>query len=83
MKQSDLLNLSGRTIPDNAKIVISGDHKPGDTLVIESFDGNAGTANWRTDAELKTRRAEREQAAPQANGHQPWPPVLKPRAPYS
>ena len=69
-------------IPDNATIAISGEHKPGDALVIESFDGANGAANWRTDAEVNTA-AERETAASKPNSHQPWPPPLKPRAPYS
>jgi hypothetical protein len=83
MKQTALYNLSGKTIPDNATIAISGDYKSGDALVIESFDGMGGTANWRTAAEVKTRRAQREQPASKPNGHQPWPPPLKPRAPYT
>lgn len=83
MKQTAIYNLSGKAIPDNAKIAIAGEHKPGDTLVIESFDGTKGTANWRTDAEVKTRCDQREQAVVKPNGHQPWPPPLKPRAPYS
>jgi hypothetical protein len=83
MKQTALYNLSGQAIPDNATVAISGDYKSGDALVIESFDGTTGTANWRTDAEVKTRRAQRKQAASKPNSHQPWPPPLKPKVPYS
>jgi hypothetical protein len=83
MKQFALYNLSGSVIPDNAKIEISGEPKPGDVLVIDSFDGTKGTANWRTSAELKTRRAEREKGAEKPNARPAWCPPLKPRAPYS
>jgi hypothetical protein len=83
MNQSALYNLSGRAIPDNAKIAVSGEYKPGRALVIESFDGTAGIATWRTEAELKARRAEREKAAPKREAQPSWAPPLKPRAPYS
>jgi hypothetical protein len=83
MKESALYNLSGCEIPASARITISGKHKLGDVLVIESCDGTSGAAQWRTAAEFETYRAEREQAASKPNGHPVWPPPLKPRAPYS
>jgi hypothetical protein len=83
MNQSALYNYSGRTIPENARITISGKHKLGDVLVIESFDGTDGNAQWRNDAELTAYRADREKTAVQPNSHPVWPPPLKPRAPYS
>jgi len=83
MNQSALYNFSGRAIPDNAKIAISGEYKPGHVLVIESFDGTQGIAAWRSEAELKARRAEREKAPPKPGVQPSWAPPLKPRAPYS
>ena len=83
MNQSALHNLSGRVIPENASITISGEPKVGDVLVIESFDGTKGAASWRTLAELKTQRAEREKAISKSDARPSWAPPLKPRAPYS
>jgi hypothetical protein len=83
MNQSALYNLSGCVIPDNAKIEISGAPKPGDVLVIESFDGTKGTANWRTLAELKARRAQRQKETSTPDARPAWCLPLKPKAPYS
>ncbi len=84
MNESALYNLSGRAISENARIVISGECKPGDVLVIDAFDGTQGTAKWWTVAELEAGRAKREAAKPKsAVASSSWPPQLKPRAPYS
>ena len=81
MTQHILINLSGRSIPPNANIAISGEPKLGDLLVIETCNGATGSAVWRTKTELDLMRAE----APSA-GSPPraaWMPQLKPKAPYS
>ena len=83
MNQSSLFNLSGRVIPENAVIAISGEPKPGDVLVIETFDGTHGTANWRTDAEMNTRRGAREKVSSKPGVPPQRPPALKERAPYT
>jgi hypothetical protein len=83
MNESALYNLSGRVIPENAKIAISGQPKAGDVLIIESFDGTKGTATWRTSAELKALRAEREKATSTSAARPSWSEPLKPKAPYS
>lgn len=84
MKESALYNLSGRAISENARIVISGDYKPGDVLVIDAFDGTQGTAKWWTVAEMEAGRAKHEATKPKsATPSGSWPPPLKPRAPYS
>ncbi len=80
MNDSALYNSSGRAIPANAKIAISGERKPGDVLVIESFDGSSGMAYWRTAAELKSRQ---EKAALKADAQPSGQPPPRPRAPYS
>ena len=81
MTQHILFNLSGRSIPPNAKLAITGEPKPGDYLVIETSTGATGTAVWRTEAEfnLLQTRAASPGAAPRAA----WMPQLKPKAPYS
>jgi hypothetical protein len=83
MDASAVYNLSGRAIPDNAKIAISGEARPGDVLVIETFDGTTGAARWRSATELKTRLAQRGDAAAKPAAAPAWSPPLKPRAPYS
>jgi hypothetical protein len=83
MTQSALYNLTGRAIPEDAKIAISGEQQPGDVLVIESLDGTSGSAIWRSDAELKIQLAKRPKASSKPDASPPWSPPLKPRAPYS
>ena len=82
MSQYILFNLSGRSIPPDAKLVINGEPKLGDYLVIETYNGAAGTAAWRTEAEFNTQRAGAATAAP-PNLRPAWLPPLKPKAPYS
>jgi hypothetical protein len=79
MSNSSLLNLSGRAIPVNARIAISGEPVAGGVLVIESFDGISGSACWRTEAELKIQR---EKPASRSGGPSSSS-APKPRAPYS
>ena len=81
MTQHILFNLSGRSIPPNAKLAISGEPKLGDYLVIETSSGTTGTAVWRTEAEfnLLQTNAAPTGTAPRAA----WMPQLKPKAPYS
>jgi hypothetical protein len=81
MTQHILFNLSGRSIPPNAKLAITGEPKLGDYLVIETCNEATGTAVWRTEAEFNLQRTS---AAP--TGTPPraaWMPQLKPKAPYS
>lgn len=80
MSNTVLLNLSGRAIAENVRIVISGEAAAGKVLVIESFDGISGVACWRTEAELKSRR---DSAAAESSNTASWPPKNKQRAPYS
>ena len=76
-----LFNLSGRSIPPNAKLAISGEPKLGDYLVIETYSEAAGTAVWRTEAEFNLLRTNAAPAA--AVPRAAWMPQLKPKAPYS
>jgi hypothetical protein len=81
MTQHILFNLSGRSIPPNAKLAIIGEPQLGDYLVIETSSGTTGTAVWRTEAEFNLQRTS---ATP--TGTPPraaWMPQLKPKAPYS
>lgn len=81
MTQHILFNLSGRSIPPNAKLDITGEPKLGDYLVIETSSGTTGTAVWRTEAEFNLLRT-----SPAPTGAVPraaWMPQLKPKAPYS
>jgi len=81
MTQYILCNLSGRSIPPNARLAITGEPKPGGYLVIETCSGATGTAVWRTEAEFNSLQtgAAPAGAAPRAA----WMPQLKPKAPYS
>ena len=83
MKQTALYNLSGRAIPENAKITISGDKMPGEVLVIESFDGTTGMAKWRPLSGLKIGGGEGAKAKSKPDAPPSWTPPAKPRAPYS
>jgi len=83
MSETALYNLSGRAIPPDAKLVINGEPKPGDVLVIESFDGVTGAANWRSEAHAKARLAGHVQTKGAKDSATPPASTTKPRAPYS
>jgi hypothetical protein len=78
MNQYSLVNLSGRSIPPDSTITISGEPKPGDVLVIETYSQRTGSAVWRTEAEFKAQRD-----APVATERPAWAPPLKPKMPYT
>ena len=81
MTQYNLFNLSGRSIPPNAKLAITGEPKPGGYLVIETCSGVTGTAVWRTEAEFNLLQT--NAAPPGTAPRAAWMPQLKPKAPYS
>jgi hypothetical protein len=82
MTSNILVNLSGRPIPPEAKISISGEPSSGGYLVVESFNGVSGTAVWRTEAEFNVQRAATQTTSTGA-ARPAWSPPLKPKAPYS
>lgn len=75
MSENVIYNLSSRAIPADAKVSILGEQKPGEVLVIESFSGATGTANWRSAAHAEARLAQHKSV--------PVAAPAKPRAPYS
>ena len=79
MTETALYNLTGRAIPENARITIVGEFKPGDQLIIEETSGGVGAAYWRTAAEVQDRL---KGSPPNAN-EVGWPPKPKQRAAYS
>ena len=77
MNQYILINRSGRSIPPDSRITISGEPTLGDVLVIETYSERTGTAVWRTEAEFNAQLA-----APATPGRPAWAPPLKPKMPY-
>lgn len=83
MTSQTLVNLSGRPIPPEAKIAISGEPSLGGYLVIESFNGSAGNAAWRSAADFELQRGPASQLTATGAARPAWSPPLKPKAPYS
>jgi hypothetical protein len=83
MKSTYLYNLSGRAVPDNAEISVSGSPRPDDVLIIDAVDGSKGTARWQSRAELAQRRAESAAEAAITSERPSWAAPLKPKAPYT
>lgn len=82
MTSQTIVNLSGRPIPPEAKIAISGEPSLGGFLVIESFNGSAGNATWRSARDFDLQR-EAGQSTATGAARPAWSPPLKPKAPYS
>ena len=83
MKLTYLYNLSGRAIPDNAEISVSGSPKSDDVLIIDAVDGSKGTARWQSRAALAQLRTELAAEVARSNERPSWAAPLKPKAPYT
>jgi hypothetical protein len=79
MAETALYNLTGRAIPENARITIVGEFKPGDQLLVEDTGGGVVAACWRSAAEVQARLKATPPEAEQIG----WPPKPKQRAAYS